>query len=312
MPTTDPTFYRTPRAAATAAPENFAYVAAFDPAGRRRTPSRWSTATPARPAMAAWSDGPSCRRPETNSTISAGTPARARCATRATTTQRPGAALPLVPGIRSSRSTSSTPSPTRATRCWSTPSRPTEWQRKAGYTRPHTVHCGPGGHLHVARWAAPRRRRPRRVALLDHDTFEVSGQWEPTAARSIFAYDFWWHLRQDTVITSEWATPSMIENGLDPEDLLGRKFGHHLNFWSMSDAQADPARRPRRPAPDGARTAPGPRPDQVLRLRRRRDQCRGSVRVGVDVAQGRRPVGGRQGRSPSPPSRPMPTSFRRS
>jgi selenium-binding protein 1 len=27
----------------------------------------------------------------------------------------------------------------------------------------------------------------------------------------------------------------MIENGLNPEDLLGRKFGHHLNFWSMSE-----------------------------------------------------------------------------
>ena len=27
----------------------------------------------------------------------------------------------------------------------------------------------------------------------------------------------------------------MIENGLNPEDLLGRRFGHHLNFWSMSE-----------------------------------------------------------------------------
>jgi selenium-binding protein 1 len=36
------------------------------------------------------------------------------------------------------------------------------------------------------------------------------------------------------MITSEWGTPSMIEHGLDPEDLLGRRFGHHLNFWSMS------------------------------------------------------------------------------
>ena len=27
----------------------------------------------------------------------------------------------------------------------------------------------------------------------------------------------------------------MFENGLNPEDLLGRKFGHHLNFWSMSE-----------------------------------------------------------------------------
>jgi hypothetical protein len=29
-------------------------------------------------------------------------------------------------------------------------------------------------------------------------------------------------------------TPSRVENGLDPDDLLGRRFGHHLNFWSMS------------------------------------------------------------------------------
>ncbi|HZC27950.1 MAG TPA: selenium-binding protein SBP56-related protein, partial [Actinopolymorphaceae bacterium] len=34
--------------------------------------------------------------------------------------------------------------------------------------------------------------------------------------------------------TSEWATPSMIENGLDADDLLNRRFGHHLDFWSMS------------------------------------------------------------------------------
>ena len=26
----------------------------------------------------------------------------------------------------------------------------------------------------------------------------------------------------------------MIEDGLNLEDLLGRRFGHHLNFWSMS------------------------------------------------------------------------------
>jgi selenium-binding protein 1 len=27
----------------------------------------------------------------------------------------------------------------------------------------------------------------------------------------------------------------MIEQGLNPEDLLGRRLGHHLNFWSMSE-----------------------------------------------------------------------------
>src|SRR5437879_13541375 len=29
----------------------------------------------------------------------------------------------------------------------------------------------------------------------------------------------------------------MIENGLNPEDLLGRRFGHHLNFWRLSEGK---------------------------------------------------------------------------
>src|SRR6202022_3940558 len=28
---------------------------------------------------------------------------------------------------------------------------------------------------------------------------------------------------------------AVVENGVNPEDLLGRTFGHHLNFWSMSE-----------------------------------------------------------------------------
>ena len=75
---------------------------------------------------------------------------------------------------------------------------------------------------------------PGGIALLDHDSFDVIGAWELDRGDQFLAYDVWWHLSHDTVITSEWATPSMIENGLNPEDLLGRKFGHHLNFWCMS------------------------------------------------------------------------------
>jgi selenium-binding protein 1 len=76
---------------------------------------------------------------------------------------------------------------------------------------------------------------PGGVALIDHDTFEVIGPWELDRGDQYYAYDVWWHIKQDTVMTSEWAVPSMIENGLNPEDLLGRKFGHHLDFWSMSE-----------------------------------------------------------------------------
>src|SRR6266511_2965366 len=101
--------------------------------------------------------------------------------------------------------------------------------------------CHPGHGDHEG--AAPLERRylvvpgvrSSRIHLLDHDTFDVVGQWELDRGDQFFSYDVWWHLDYDTVITSEWGTPSMIENGLSPEDLLGRKFGHHLDFWSMSE-----------------------------------------------------------------------------
>jgi selenium-binding protein 1 len=109
-----------------------------------------------------------------------------------------------------------------------------ELAAKAGYSRPHTVHCGPGG-IFMSSLGGANDDGPGGVALLDHDTFEVIGPWERDRGPQYFAYDVWWHLRHDTVVTSEWATPSMIEGGLNPEDLLGRKFGHHLNFWSMSE-----------------------------------------------------------------------------
>jgi selenium-binding protein 1 len=109
-----------------------------------------------------------------------------------------------------------------------------ELAAKAGYSRPHTVHCGPGGIFMSALGGANGNDGPGGVALLDHDTFEVIGAWERDRGDQVFAYDVWWHLNHDTVITSEWGAPSMFENGLNPEDLLGRKFGHHLNFWSMS------------------------------------------------------------------------------
>ncbi len=35
------------------------------------------------------------------------------------------------------------------------------------------------------------------------------------------AYDAWWHLGHDTLVTREWGTPDTFENGPIPEVLLG-------------------------------------------------------------------------------------------
>jgi selenium-binding protein 1 len=51
---------------------------------------------------------------------------------------------------------------------------------------------------------------PGGVALLGNDTFDVIGAWELDRGEQYLADDVCWHLNYDTVITSEWGTPSMF------------------------------------------------------------------------------------------------------
>ena len=54
---------------------------------------------------------------------------------------------------------------------------PEELGKRASYSRPHTVHCGPGG-VFVSCLGGDGAEGPGGVALLDPGTFEVAGQWE--------------------------------------------------------------------------------------------------------------------------------------
>ena len=128
-----------------------------------------------------------------------------------------------------------------------------------------------------------------------------------TAGDQYFGYDGWWHLNHDTMITSEWGTPSMIENGLNPEDLLGQAVRPPPQLLVDVPAHPHPAGRPGRPAPDGVRGPPGPRPGQGLGVRRGGHQRRGPLRLGVPLVPRRRPVGGPQGdHHPRRAGRPRP------
>jgi selenium-binding protein 1 len=104
--------------------------------------------------------------------------------------------------------------------------------RCAGYSRPHTVHCGPEG-IYVNAMGSPSGHGPGGVFVLDSETFDVRGQWEVERGPQYLAYDFAWHLGYDTMVTSEWGTPDMFENGLVPELLLSGKYGHQIHFWDL-------------------------------------------------------------------------------
>jgi len=104
--------------------------------------------------------------------------------------------------------------------------------KKTGYAAPHTTHCGPDG-IYINALGAANGDGPGGIFVLDHDTLDVRGPWERDRGPQYLAYDFWWHLGYDTVITSEWGTPNMVKDGLDPELLLAGKYGHALHVWDL-------------------------------------------------------------------------------
>jgi methanethiol oxidase len=235
MPDTiDPTFYRSPGEAMSAPAERLAYVAAFDPAAQQKDAMTVLDCDPASGSygqVVGWSELPTTGNELHHFGWNACSSAFCHEGHAGTLERR----YLVVPGLRSSDTYvfDTKPDP-RHPKIVHTISAD-ELAGKAGYSRPHTLHCGPGAIFMSNLGGANGNDGPGGVALLDHDTFEVIGAWEADRGDQYFAYDVWWHLNHDTVITSEWATPSMIEKGLNPDDLLGRRFGHHLDFWSMSE-----------------------------------------------------------------------------
>jgi len=109
---------------------------------------------------------------------------------------------------------------------------PEELAARTGYSRVHTVHCGPEG-VYMSALGAPDGGGPGGVFLLDHDTFEPLGRWEIDRGPQELAYDFWWHLAHDVLITSEWGTPNIIEKGLDLDALMAKRYGRAIHVWDL-------------------------------------------------------------------------------
>jgi methanethiol oxidase len=229
--TPDPTFYPSPRDAADAPPEKLAYVAAFDRAARRPDALAVIDADPSSPGygtVAGWTDLPNTGDELHHFGWNACSSALCPNAPHPHVERR----YLVVPGLRSSRihiyDTKDRVSPELVKVI-----EPETLARRAGYSRPHTVHCGPEGLYVSALGGVDGQDGPGGIAVLDHTTFEVTGQWEVDRGPQYLAYDFWWHINHDVMVTSEWGTPSMIEDGLVGELLLGRKYGHKLHFWDL-------------------------------------------------------------------------------
>lgn len=174
----------------------------------------------------------------------------------------------VVPGMRSSRihviDTKPDPRQARIVKVIE----PQTVMDRTGYSRPHTAHCGPDG-IYLNALGSPEGEGPGGIFIMDPETFDVRGRWELDRGPQHLAYDFWWHLGFDTMITSEWGTPTMFENGVSPELLLAGKYGHQLHVWDLR-------RRRHRQAIDL-----GPEQQMVLELRPAHDPAEAYGFAGV-------------------------------
>ncbi|KAJ9639623.1 Methanethiol oxidase [Knufia peltigerae] len=233
----DPTFYRNAAEAVTAPVEELAFVVAYDPDGKKND---------ALFVVDLKSNSPTWGRVVGKVEVPPGQELHHfgwnACSSAFKHEGHPMEGLErrylIVPGLRSSNIfiIDTKPDPRNPKIAKVIPMK--ELSDKAGYTRPHTIHCGPGG-IFMTCLGGPEGDADGQtgIALLDHQTFNVVGAWETDHGPQRHSYDAWWHMNKNTLISSEWAPPSLIENGLDVEALVQHKYGKSLHFWNLDQGK---------------------------------------------------------------------------
>ena len=115
----------------------------------------------------------------------------------------------IIPGIRSSRIyvIDTKPDPTKSK--IHKIIEPEEVLAKTGYSRPHTIHCGPEG-IYVSTLGGGGKdgtNGPPGIFIMDCETFDVLGRYEMDRGSQELHYDFWWNLPRDYMVSSEWGLP---------------------------------------------------------------------------------------------------------
>src|SRR3954470_15039939 len=219
--TPDPTFYPSPSAAAGAPVEQLAYIAAFDRSAEQPDAIAVVDTDPGSDSygrVVGWTSLPNTGDELHHFGWNACSSALCPTAPHPHVERR----YLIVPGLRSSRIyvLDTKDDPRNPVLVKEIPAG--ELAGKAGYSRPHTVHCGPDG-IYVSALGGGTTDGPGGIAVLDHTTFEVRGQWEHDRGDQHLPCDCCWHQTRDVLGSSEWGPPSMIEGGLVPELLLARE-----------------------------------------------------------------------------------------
>src|SRR3954462_5986502 len=190
----DPTFYPTPASAAAGPPEDLAYVVTLNTDGQR--PDALNVVDLSNGEIVGRLDMPNVGDELHHFGWNACSSALCPWAPHPHVERR----YFLVPGLKSSRihvvDVKEDPRSPKLVKVIEAD----ELHRRSGYSRPHTSHCGPDG-LYVSALGAPDGGGPGGVLLLDHESFDPKGQWEIDRGPQQLAYDIWWNIGYDTMVT---------------------------------------------------------------------------------------------------------------
>src|SRR5258706_13249822 len=189
----DPTFYPSPKLAAQAPHEKLAYVAAFNPRGDGKPDALIvvdvDAASSSYGQIAGRTDMPKAGDELHHFGWNACSSALCPYAAHPHLERR----YLVLPGLRSSRihildikDDTRQPKIVKGIE-------PDELARRTGYSRPHTIHCGPDG-VYVSALGAPDGEGPGGIFALDRYTFEPLDRWEVERGEQHLGYDFGWHL----------------------------------------------------------------------------------------------------------------------
>jgi selenium-binding protein 1 len=116
---------------------------------------------------------------------------------------------------------------------------PHELVAATGYTRPHTVHCMPGGNVVISMLGDRAGNGAGGFAVLDAATFEIKGRWENGGSRPALNYDFWYQPRKNWLVSSEFGEPNAYEAGFDLADVEAGRYGRRIHFWNLEERQLE-------------------------------------------------------------------------
>ncbi|CAK9021992.1 unnamed protein product [Durusdinium trenchii] len=110
---------------------------------------------------------------------------------------------------------------------------------KVGAALPHTTHCAPDELImsFMGSGTAKDGFKPEGAGFVSFDprTFEIKRRWEAGPKAPTFGYDFWYQLRHDVMISSEWGDPDCFTKGFNPGHVSEGKYGNKLYVWNFKD-----------------------------------------------------------------------------